>query len=63
MIYSDQDIGRSYNKDELAAQLFQRMEEEYSRNYVLKDGEKVIARACTNAETSQLAVVAELIVE
>lgn len=62
MIYGDEDIGRSYDKDELVEQLFQRSQEGYSRNYVIKKDDCVIAHACTNAEVNGIAVVAELIV-
>lgn len=62
MIYGDEDIGKSYNKDELKKQLLQRSKEGYSRNYVIKRDNLVIAHACTNAEMDAMAVVAELIV-
>lgn len=62
MIYGDEDIGKSYNKNELAEQLLQRFKEGYSRNYVIKKKDLVIAHACTNAEIDGVAVVAELIV-
>ena len=35
MIYDDEDIGKSYNKNDLAEQLLQRSKEGYSRNYVI----------------------------
>lgn len=62
LIHDDEDIGRSYNFDDLAKQLSERAVEGYTRNYVLKDGDLVIAHACTNAEISGIAVVAELVV-
>lgn len=62
MIYGDEDIGKSYNKNELAEQLLQRSKEGYSRNYVIKKNDVVIAHACTNAEIDGIAIVAELIV-
>lgn len=62
MIYGDENIGKSYNKNELAKQLLQRSKEGYSRNYVIKKNGLVIAHACTNAEIDEAAVVAELIV-
>lgn len=62
MIYGDEDIGKSYNKNELAEQLLQRSKEGYSRNYVIKKNDVVIAHACTNAEIDGVAIVAELIV-
>lgn len=62
MIYDDEDIGKSYNKNDLAKQLLQRSKEGYSRNYVIKKNDTVIAHACTNAEINGIAIVAELIV-
>lgn len=62
MIYGDEDIGKSYNINELTEQLFQRSNDGYSRNYVIKKNDMVIAHACTNAEIDGIAVVAELIV-
>lgn len=62
MIYGDEDIGKSYNKNDLAEQLLQRSKEGYSRNYVIKKDYTVIAHACTNAEVNGIAIVAELIV-
>lgn len=62
LIYEDEDIGKSYRFDELAAQLEERNREGYSRNIVLRKGDLVIAHACTNAENDRIAVVAELIV-
>lgn len=62
MIYADEDIGRSYDFESLAAQLQERNQEGYTRNLVIKDGSTVVAHACTNAEITALAVVAELVV-
>lgn len=62
LIYSDDDIGRSYKFDELAKQLSDRNNEGYARNIVIKKNDVVIAHACTNAELDGIAVVAELLV-
>jgi hypothetical protein len=62
MIYADDDIGRSYNFDDLVKQLSERAEQGFSRNYVIKDKNIVIAHACTNAEFDNIAVVGELLV-
>ena len=62
MIYEDEDIGKSYNIKELSRQLVERSKEGFSRNYVIKEGNLVIAHACTNAEVEDIAVVAELVV-
>lgn len=63
MIYDDEDIGRSYNFDDLVKQLTERSEQGFSRNYVIKkDDNIVIAHACTNAEFDNIAVVGELLV-
>lgn len=62
LIYNDEDIGKSYNYSELAAQLKERAREGYARNMVIKQNGLVIAHACTNAEMENIAIVAELIV-
>lgn len=62
LIYEDEDIGRSYRFDELAKQLEERNRQGYARNLVIKQEDKVIAHACTNAEFNEIAVVAELLV-
>ena len=62
LIYEDDDIGRSYNYDDLVRQLIQRNKEGYARNLVIKDNDLVIAHACTNAELATVAIVAELLV-
>lgn len=62
LIYEDEDIGRSYNYEDLAKQLVQRNKEGYARNLVIKLDGLVIAHACTNAEFGNIAIVAELLV-
>ena len=62
LIYEDEDIGKSYKYEMLACQLEERNSEGYARNLVIKNGDLVIAHACTNAEIDKIAVVAELLV-
>lgn len=62
LIYDDEDIGRSYNYNDLAKQLEERNKQGYTRNLVIKQNDLVIAHACTNAELDNIAVVAELLV-
>lgn len=62
LIYEDEDIGKNYKLEELTQQLEQRNQEGYSRNYVIKNHDLVVAHACTNAESENIAVVAELLV-
>lgn len=62
LIYEDEDIGKNYNLKELAQQLEQRNQEGYARNYVIRYHDLVVAHACTNAESENIAVVAELLV-
>lgn len=62
LIYEDEDIGRSYNYDDLARQLVERNKEGYSRNLVIKKDGLVIAHICTNAEFGKVSVIAELLV-
>ena len=62
LIYEDEDIGRSYNYDDLAKQLVERNKEGYARNLVIKNDGLVIAHICTNAEFGEVSVIAELLV-
>lgn len=62
LIYDDDDIGRSYNYDDLSRQLVERNKEGYTRNLVIKQDGLVIAHICTNAEFGDIAVIAELLV-
>ena len=63
LIYDDEDIGRSYNYDDLARQLVERNKEGYARNLVIKNDDLVIAHICTNAEFGKVSVIAELLVK
>ena len=63
MICDDEDIGRNYKYEDLIKQLTERAMQGFSRNYVIKDEETVIAHACTNAELDNIAVVGELMVK
>lgn len=62
LIYDDEEIGKLYKYDELLRQLVERNQEGFARNFVIKDNNLVIAHACTNAETSNIAIVGELLV-
>lgn len=62
LIYDDEDIGRSYNYEDLVRQLVERNEQGYARNLVIKERNQVIAHICTNAEFGNIAVIAELLV-
>lgn len=62
LIYGDESIGKSYRYNELKQQLLDRVNSGYTRHYVVKDHETVVSHACTNAETKNIAVTAELIV-
>ena len=62
LIYEDEDIGKSYNYDDLARQLVERNKEGYARNIVIKHDDLVIAHICTNAEFGKVSVIAELLV-
>lgn len=62
LICDDEDIGRNYKYDVLKKRLTERNAEGYSRNLVIRDGDTVVAHACTNAETDKIAIVAELLV-
>lgn len=62
LLSADAGIGKSYKFEDLERQLEERNREGYSRNLVIRQGDRVIAHACTNAELGRISVVAELIV-
>ncbi len=63
LIMSDEDIASSYDYDNLVKQLRDRYIDNFGRNYVIRDENKIISHICTNAEVDNVAIVALLIVD
>lgn len=63
LIYEDEDLGASYNLADLQQQMYERNLEKYTRNYVIKDNNKVITHAATGAENSKLAMLSYVITD
>lgn len=63
LICTDKNIGSHYTKENLTQQLSSRLQESMGRNYVIKDGSKIIAHYATYAETENVAVLGGLIVD
>lgn len=61
LLLSDPDIGGSYTFDSMYSQIIERHKEKYGRNYILKDGNKVIAHAGTGAENEKVGVLSYVI--
>lgn len=56
-------MGEFYELDELIAQMKEREEDGFSRNYIIKDGEKIISNASTTAEIEEIAVLSNVITD
>ena len=63
LLYEDEDLGSSYQLEELKEQLYERNKEGYVRNYVIKQNERVISHAATGAEDEKLGMLAYVITD
>ena len=54
-------MGEFYDLDELICQIKERDEDNFGRNYVIKEGNKIISNASTNAELEKIAVLSNVI--
>lgn len=57
LLLSDDDIGGSYTFKTMHDPILERYNEKYGRNYIIKDGDKVIAHAGTGAENEKLGIL------
>lgn len=62
LLYSDKDGGASYELADLVAQLKERYIRKYSRFYVIRKGDKIVANLSTGGETEKMATLTNLIV-
>ena len=63
LLYEDEDLGSSYELRELTNQLYERNNEGYARNYIIKKNGKVISHAGTGAEDDKLGMLAYVITD
>ena len=63
LLYQDEGIGASYDKRNLAQQMYERNRQGYTRNLVIKEDNHVISHICTGAELDNIAVVSGLVTD
>lgn len=64
LLYEDEDLGSSYEYDELKKQMIERNKEGFVRNYVIKDSNQVvISHAGTGAENDKVAMLSYVITD
>lgn len=63
LLYEDEDLGSSYELEELEKQLYERKKEGYSRNYIIKESGMVVSHAGTGAEDDKLGMLAYVITD
>ena len=56
-------MGEFYDLDELISQIKERDEDNFGRNYIIRDGDKIISNASTNAELENIAVLSNVITD
>lgn len=61
LLYEDDDIGTSYNLDDLIKQIEERINDGFVRSYVVKDDNKVVAHLGTGAEIDKLCTISYVI--
>lgn len=62
MIYEDEDSGASYDYDDLVTQMKERYNKHFSRNFIIKDGDLVIANVSTGGECEKFCTLNNVIV-
>ncbi len=63
LLMSDEGLSGSQTYDNLKNQLLERYKQKFSRNFILKDNDKIIAHVCTGAENEEIAILTNLIVD
>ena len=56
-------MGEFYDLDELISQIKERDDDNFGRNYIIKDDGKIISNASTNAELENIAVLSNVITD
>lgn len=61
LICSDEGLGGHYTFNQLREQLLTRMEEDFGRNYIIRQNGQIVCHAATYAEVDNLAVISGVI--
>lgn len=56
-------MGEFYDLDELICQIKEREDDNFGRNYIIKDDDRIISNASTNAEIEDIAVLSNVITD
>ena len=56
-------MGEFYDLDELISQIKERDDDNFGRNYIVRDGDRIISNASTNAELDKIAVLSNVITD
>ena len=63
LLYQDEDLGSSYQLEDLKEQMINRNKEEYARNYIIRKDGKVVSHAGTGAENKKVAMLSYVITD
>lgn len=63
LIYEDEDLGSSYKLESLVQQMYERNCQQYTRNYIITENNKVLTHAATGAENEKLAMLSYVITD
>lgn len=63
LLYNDNDIGASYNFEDLKQQMLERLSSGFVRSYVIRDNNKVVAHLGTGAEVNNVCTIAYVITD
>lgn len=63
LLMTDEGLSGSQTYDDLKNQLLERYKQKFSKNFILKDCNKIIAHVCTGAENEEIAILTNLIVD
>lgn len=56
-------MGEFYDLNELISQIKERADDDYGRNYIIKEKDKIISNASTTAESDEIAVLSNVITD
>lgn len=63
LVFQDEGLSGGYTLNEIKTQIFNRMSDNFSRNYVLEDNDKIIAQASTGGEYENVSIINNVIVD
>lgn len=62
LVYADEDSGASYDLNDLIAQMKERLKTGFSRNFIIREDNLIVANVSTGGETSKVATLNNVIV-